>query len=185
MKSVKTLLFIAPVWVEVLDPVCIFDRELETPAGWSIFLMDLIVEYLRKITWNEGKRVRLHFIGMSKDFEKSTRQSVIPRWRRGQPWIEVNNAINYGEEQNSFVDPQLIRVCSAESDGRWLTDERFSSYCIHQGPDPELIIRSGVETRLSNFWFGRPICGIVFYRRHARVRRKTVRLRQWILPKEK
>jgi undecaprenyl diphosphate synthase len=158
MKSVKTAIsYCSRLGVEVLTLYAFSTENWKRPQDEVSFLMDLIVEYLRKETPEMKENgVRLHFIGDVERLPEKSIQAIRNSTFETQDnhGLKVNIAINYGGRAEIVRGiRQLIRdVQSGKVTEDEITEERFSSYLYTSGdPDPDLIIRSGGETRLSNF----------------------------------
>lgn len=158
MKSVKTAIsYCSRLGVEVLTLYAFSTENWKRPQDEVSFLMDLIVEYLRKETPEmKANGVRLHFIGDVERLPEKSIQAIRNSTFETQDnrGLKVNIAINYGGRAEIVRGiRQLIRdvQCGKVTEDD-ITEERFSSYLYTSGdPDPDLIIRSGGETRLSNF----------------------------------
>ncbi len=120
-------------------------------------LMNLIVEFLLKETPEMKKNnVVLRFIGdLSRLPEKSKRAieySVAEM--KDNSGLKVNIALNYGGRADIVSATKEIckRVQMGELSVEDINETLFSGYLYTAAdPDPDLIIRSGGETRLSNF----------------------------------
>ena len=129
-------------------------RRPRTEVG---LLMDLLVEMTRKEVENLNENnVRLHAIGDLSLLPPKTRQVL-------QEGIELTDsntglnlvlAVSYGGRLELVQAAQRFAREAVEKPGiiDSLTEERFRSYLYTRDfPDPELIIRTGGENRISNF----------------------------------
>ncbi len=131
-----------------------FSREnWNRPREEVNFLFDLLVRFLRQEqkTLLENS-IRLNVLGDLQDLPWSVRQAVkhvCSQTRQCQGMI-LNLALNYsGREDILQACRQLI---SEGIPARELNHEVFQSrLCTHDQPDPDLIIRTSGECRLSNY----------------------------------
>lgn len=120
-------------------------------------LMNLIEEYLDK----EYKRlvknnIRLNTIGRMDRFRPSLRRKIekVKELTRENSGIVLNLALDYGSRDE--ISYASRRIAEDVKDGKIkigdITDELFSKYLYTDGlPDPDLLIRTGGEFRVSNF----------------------------------
>lgn len=112
-------------------------------------IMDLLKKTLDKFTQEENKNVRLIFSGrktrLPKDILKKL-DSVITQTAANKG-LTVNLALNYGARQE-IVD--AINKIITEGK-KTVTEDDFKQYLYHNIPDPDLIIRTSGEQRISNF----------------------------------
>jgi undecaprenyl diphosphate synthase len=125
-------------------------------------LMDLLVEMIRKEVDNlNANNVRLHAIGDLSHLPEKSRQALLTGIDRLQNNTGLNLilAISYGgraeilQAAKAFARDALNRPENVDS----LDEQTFQSYLYTKDfPDPELIIRTGGEKRISNFllWQG-------------------------------
>ncbi len=96
------------------------------------------------------KGVSVHFIGNPSDFQEDI-QKLIEKTKSTAPdeeKIKLTIALSYGGRD------EIIRAIKniPTKDVATLTEEKFSSFLDTASiPDPELVIRTGGEMRLSNF----------------------------------
>ncbi|MGB9808596.1 MAG: isoprenyl transferase, partial [Caldanaerobacter sp.] len=121
------------------------------------FLMDLLVEYLSKEVDELNKNnVVLRFIGDIKNLPEKC-QPVIERAEKlteGNTGLVVNIALNYGGRDE--IVKATRRICKKVLDGELSPEEITEEIISHHlytafQPDPDLIIRTSGEKRLSNF----------------------------------
>ena len=120
-------------------------------------LMELLKLYLAKELRNLHKnKVRLHFIGILKSFD----QVIVNLLRNAAKKTKLNNglnfiiALNYGARSDILLAVKTI--CKQAANKKIKIDDIdeniFSqSLSTKQTPNPDLIIRTGGEVRLSNF----------------------------------
>ncbi|MDD3480629.1 MAG: polyprenyl diphosphate synthase [Patescibacteria group bacterium] len=96
--------------------------------------------------------VRLRFIGRKDDFPSSVKKAfgMAEKLTAGGNKLTLNVAVSYGGRAE-IVDATK-KIIKEGVDPNDVTEEKFSEYIYEAGqPDPELIIRTGGETRLSGF----------------------------------
>lgn len=115
-------------------------------------LMHLLKAYLKNKAPEMAKQgVRLHTIGNIKDLPKDVQNSVeyakeITKEGRA---IDLVLALNYGARNE--ICRAAMKYAQENSEGD-LTEEQFSKYLDTAAwPDPDLLIRTSGEMRLSNF----------------------------------
>ena len=121
------------------------------------YLMSLMVEFLRKeIGELHANGVRITMLGSPEGLPSDTKEEIRKAMvtTRGNKGLQVNIAINYGSRMEivraakaAARDISLGRIAAEDLD-----EESFSHY-LETGsiPDPDLLIRTGGEYRLSNF----------------------------------
>ncbi|NMP21819.1 isoprenyl transferase [Sulfobacillus harzensis] len=139
--------------VEVLTVYAFSTENWRRPSREIDVLMALLVEFLASETpelKDEGVRVRT--IGDLSRLPEAARQSLA--WAEAETAQEtrmvLNLALNYGARDEILRAVNRWRKETPE--GTELTEEGFSQYLDTQGlPDPDLLIRSSGEFRVSNF----------------------------------
>lgn len=120
-------------------------------------LMDLLVRFLRSEARElEEREIRLHVIGQTAGLPQAVREeleAVCRRTAHFDRW-HLNLALNYGarSEVLEAVKRYSQDVVAGRADPESLDWAGFSRY-LYTGdiPDPDLIIRTSGENRLSNF----------------------------------
>ena len=102
------------------------------------------------------KNARLRFLGRLDVLPDDIREKIarIDRISAAQTGIIVNVCINYGGRADIIDAARAFAAqCAArETDPAALNEAAFSSYLYTKGvPDPDLLIRTGGEMRISNF----------------------------------
>lgn len=102
------------------------------------------------------KNARLRFLGRLDVLPDDIREKIarIDRISAAQTGIIVNVCINYGGRADIIDAARAFAAqCAArETDPAALDEAAFSSYLYTKGvPDPDLLIRTGGEMRISNF----------------------------------
>jgi undecaprenyl diphosphate synthase len=123
------------------------------PKAEVDFLMDLLREYLRKeLDELRANNVRVQVIGRVEDLPSMVQEELRRALdaTRNNTGLVFNLALSYGGRAE-IVDAcrSLLREGLAPED---VTEETFASRLYTAGqPDPDLVIRTGGEMRLSNF----------------------------------
>ena len=117
------------------------------------FLMRLLDKYLiREEPEIMGNNIRFATIGRTNDFPKKT-QGLIEQLRSkscSNTGLTLCLALNYGS-RSEIVDA-VKKVCAHGVDLKTVNEETLKRYFYDpQMPDPDLLIRTGGEYRLSNF----------------------------------
>jgi len=120
-------------------------------------IMSLIAEYLKNADELIGdENARICFIGdrsaLSDELKTLTKQ--IEEDTKNRSAITINLALNYGGRQDIMSATKTLckKAMAGEISPENITAEDFSSCLYTNGtPDPDLIIRTSGEMRLSNF----------------------------------
>lgn len=123
------------------------------PAGEIAALFSLLLEFLTVETARMEKHgVALHVLGDMEGLPAPQRlalQHAINRTKAGNA-MQLNLAINYGGRAEIVQAAKKIMAAGVKSED--LTPEIFGSYLYTAGqPDPDLLIRTSGELRMSNF----------------------------------
>ncbi len=127
------------------------------PAGEVKVLMDLFNDYLDKdVAELQKKDIRIHFIGDRSRFSPEIQKKMkrIEEKTRGDETYHLILALSYsGRDELVRAMKQFGKDISfGKKQPEELTEESFSSYLDTAGlPDPDLIIRTSGEQRISNF----------------------------------
>ena len=127
------------------------------PKSEVRYLMSLIVEFLQKeIEELNENGVKIHMLGqleeLPADAGKEIRKAM--ETTRRNKGLQVNIAINYGSRMEITLAARSIAedVSHGRLSAKDIDEEKFSHYLETDGiPDPDLLIRTGGEYRLSNF----------------------------------
>jgi undecaprenyl diphosphate synthase len=120
-------------------------------------LMKLLVVFLRRETAElVRRRVRLHAVGQWRDLPDAARRELERAMEKTAHFDEwhLALALSYGSRQEaaSAARAYAEAVRRGDEDPAQCTWERFRRYLFTtELPDPDLIIRTSGETRLSNF----------------------------------
>lgn len=120
-------------------------------------LMNLMREYIQDyIRDNETSRLKIDSIGDLSVLDEDIQQNIklLKEISKDKPGINLHIAINYGgrDEIKRAFKTMANAIKSGEIAPDEISEELIASYLDTAGvPDPELIIRTSGEYRLSNF----------------------------------
>jgi undecaprenyl diphosphate synthase len=118
-------------------------------------LMGLFLQYLEKELKNLSKAgVRLQVIGDVTNFalELQDRIAESVKATEHNEGIVLTVAANYGGQWDITQAVQRWQAANPQADARSLSQKQLATYlCTGHMPDPDLLIRTGGEQRLSNF----------------------------------
>ena len=120
-------------------------------------IMDLLEKYLREaIRDMDRNRVRFCFFGDLSRLSPELRREAQEAVERSKKYegVQVNFCLNYGgrAEIDRAAQRFAAQCAAGERRPEELTEDMFSDLLYSAGvPDPELVIRPGGETRISNF----------------------------------
>lgn len=147
----------AEVGIEILTLFAFSTENWSRPASEVNSIISMITEYLTNETKTMiANGIVLHFIGDLSIFDEATRRRMeqsVKDTAHGTGMI-LNIALNYGGRAEIVRAARLLaeRAVSGEILPSDISEELFSQYLYTAGEvDPDLIIRTGAETRLSNF----------------------------------
>lgn len=127
------------------------------PEGEVKFLMLLLGRYLKKESLNlHKKNIRFDVIGETNKLPSNI-QAAISHTReltKNNTGLHLSFAISYGSRQEIVLATQALakKVQSGELTVDRITEQSISDHLMTAGtPDPDLIIRTSGESRLSNF----------------------------------
>ncbi len=121
------------------------------------FLMNLLLGYLRDAERTlAGENVVIRAIGSRKELSEEIQQQIIKteNFTKNNTGIIMNIAVNYGSREELI---HAVREISKEVKDGKISTEDISSELISDNlytkgqPDPDLIIRTSGEERISNF----------------------------------
>ncbi|MHB1192474.1 MAG: isoprenyl transferase [Longimicrobiales bacterium] len=158
MKSVREVVEgSVDVGIQVLTLFAFSTENWRRPEQEVSALMSLLQLYARKER-DELRRqgVEVHVLGELERVDQATRRAVdtIVDGTRGGTALRLNLMISYGgrEEIIRSVRELARRVAAGELAPEQLDEELFSSTLFTAGlPDPDLLIRTSGELRVSNF----------------------------------
>ncbi|MCL2708602.1 MAG: isoprenyl transferase [Defluviitaleaceae bacterium] len=127
------------------------------PADEVDGLMKLLREYIRQyIEDSEKNEMRINVIGDEARLDRDLRDGIaeLTELTKNKQGLCVNIALNYGgrDEITRAAKKLAGRVAAGELAIGDIDEEKFASSLDTAGtPDPELLIKTGGEMRLSNF----------------------------------
>ncbi|MCG0237999.1 MAG: isoprenyl transferase [Firmicutes bacterium] len=143
--------------IEILTLYAFSTENWKRPRDEVNALMNLLVEYCRKeVDELDRNGVRIQVLGRVAELPELQRREVeraVERTRHNRRLI-LNLALNYGSHAE-LVDAFkaiLARVLAGELDPSQIDEQTIAAHLYTAGmPDPDLVIRTGGEYRLSNF----------------------------------
>ena len=130
------------------------------PAEEVTGLMNLFAKtMLAEVDGLDEENVRVHTIGDMSALPDETREAFATAWEqtKDNTGMTLHVAVNYGSRDEmlhaaqGLVD-EAVQAAKAGQDIAPVTEENFASHLYTAGvPDPELLIRTSGEMRLSNF----------------------------------
>ena len=145
------------IGIKVLTLYVFSSENWKRPISEVKFLMGLLGRYIRKeIAELQRNNIKIMIIGRLNELPDSIQtilKEAIEKTKNNQGLI-LNLAINYGGRQE-IIDA-VGKVAADLKNGSFkikdLSEKNFSQYLYAQNlPDPDLIIRTAGEKRLSNF----------------------------------
>lgn len=142
--------------VQVLTVFAFSSENWKRPVDEVSGLMEILVVALsRELNQLKKEGVKLQFIGSREGLSERVRQSLVTAERetRENQQLVLNVCFNYGGRWDVVHAAQALAAA-----GEAITEEslaRHLSTCA--SGDPDLIVRTGGEMRLSNFRRGRPL----------------------------
>ena len=127
------------------------------PAGEVLDLTGLLRQYLRtEIAELAANGVRIRFIGDRDRFDKGIQEDLAQAERAttGNLKLNLTVALSYGARAEILAAARAMgeAVRDGSLDPNAVTEEGFARFLSTDGvPDPDLIIRTSGEQRLSNF----------------------------------
>jgi len=143
--------------VAILTVFAFSTENWKRPREEVDYLMQLLVEFLRKeLDELHSKNVRIRVLGdynvVPLECQVEIKRAV--ELTRQNTGLAFNIALNYGARQEIIeaVKELAARVINKELELGDLNEELFSSLLYTEGmPDPDLLIRTAGEKRISNF----------------------------------
>jgi len=125
------------------------------PKGEVDFLMDLLSSSIEKETEElNRKNARIRIFGRLDELEESIRNKIAASVKRteGNTGLNLNILMNYGGRAE-IVDAAKKAVELSKTDPAFKVDEHSLAGCMYMAgiPDPDLMIRTGGDMRVSNF----------------------------------
>ena len=145
------------IGLEYLTVYAFSSENWKRPAEEVSAIMGLLKKYLLEaIEQMERDRVKMEFFGDLTPLAPELRELCerVREISRHYEGCQVNVCLNYGGQDELVRAAQAFaRDCiDGKADPNHLTAEQFGGYLYSRGvPDPDLIIRTSGELRLSNF----------------------------------
>lgn len=143
--------------IPVLTVYAFSTENWKRPQTEIQYLMKLLVEFLHKeLAELHENQVRINIIGdytvLNQECQDEIKQALLTT--RDNQGLIFNIALNYGSrtEITDAVKKMAGKVISGEIVPDNITEERIAEFLYTSGlPDPDLLIRTAGEMRLSNF----------------------------------
>jgi undecaprenyl diphosphate synthase len=148
--------FFARAGVEQLTLFAFSSENWKRPEEEVSTLMSLFVTSLKKNTAELNKNdIRIRFIGDRTAFSDKLRAQIeaSENATQGNSRMTLNVAANYGGQWDIVqAVRKLVTKAGADIDANSITPEALAAeLSLADAPDPDLFIRTGGETRISNF----------------------------------
>ena len=156
-KTLKDLLRCCKDWgIGALTAYAFSTENWRRPTAEVDFLMVLFEKMLRKeLKEMHREGVRIRFIGDLGELSSSLRKEIDRAMNEtaNNTAIDFNVAINYGSRSEIVRACQIIaqKVERKELSADTIDEETISKHLYTTGSDPDLLIRTSGEQRLSNF----------------------------------
>lgn len=157
-KAMEKIIFAAiDVGINFLTLYAFSTENWTRPKDEVNYLMDLPAQYLRnKLPIFMEKNIKVCVSGDIEALPEHTKEAVqmAVRETRNNNQLVVNFALNYGgrNEILSAVKSLIKEVTDSKITPAEISEEFFEKYLYtSELPDPDIIIRTGGEERLSNF----------------------------------
>ncbi len=158
MKAIKNAVKIADqLGVKILTLYAFSTENWNRPEDEVKFLMALPQEFLAKeIDELVQNNVKVKVMGFLEKIPEHTLQAVMEaeRQTKNNTGLILNFALNYGSRNEIIHATKLIvdDVISGKIDRDHINEQTFRNYLLtNQYPDPDLLIRTSGEKRISNF----------------------------------
>ncbi len=154
MKTLKqTVRWCVDTGVEHLTVYAFSTENWKRPGDEVSFLMNLMIEMMkREIEELDRKGVKICVLGDLEPVPEGTREAIRQGVERtaGNTTLQLNIAFNYGGRQD--ILQAVRRIASEGVPPAEITEETFGNFLYTEGiPDPDLVIRTSGELRISNF----------------------------------
>ena len=154
LKGVDTVEKIVKASLKLKIPIVtfyVFHRNWQRPKGEIHFLFKLIGSYFKKEIKNVIKNgIKVNILGKTSSFSLSLKKilnETVKKTKNNKKRLIVNLALNYGSKNE--IKNALIKLKKNRSK---ITEKEIGKnlYTAKQ-PDPDILIRTGGQKRLSNF----------------------------------
>lgn len=163
MEAIKeTVRNCSDMGIRILTVFAFSTENWKRPQEEVNFLMNLLVEYMRKeLKELHNNKVRIKVLGEMGILPEQTKKEIERgiRLTKNNNGLQFNIALNYGGRAEIVnACRKLFRdISDRNTDIEAINENLFSDYLYTAGdPDPDLIIRTSGEQRMSNFllWQG-------------------------------
>lgn len=163
MEAIKeTVRSCSDIGINILTVYAFSTENWKRPEDEVSYLMNLLVEYMRKeVNELHNNKVKIKVLGELDILPAQTRKEILAavRLTENNQGLQFNIALNYGGRAEILnACKKLIQDISDGSTDMTSVDEALFSNYLYTGsdPDPDLIIRTSGEQRISNFllWQG-------------------------------
>jgi undecaprenyl diphosphate synthase len=145
------------IGIKILTVYAFSTENWNRPTDEVSYLMNLLIEYMRKeINELNKNKVKIKILGDISGLPKVTREEVenAARLTENNKGIQFNIALNYGSRAE--IISACKRIAEDFKEGKIsseeITEDLISEHLFTKGDiDPDLIIRTSGEKRLSNF----------------------------------
>ncbi|MCD6129700.1 MAG: isoprenyl transferase [Deltaproteobacteria bacterium] len=158
VKTTETIVKTAKnIGIPILTIFAFSTENWQRPKDEVDFLLDLIYQNTKRYLPNFMKnKIRFKTIGKIEDLPKRLINTLRDAQRKTEKYDEMilNLAINYGGRLDILNATQNIakQIKSGEMNIKDIDEKTFSKYLYTSSlPDPDLLIRTGKEKRISNF----------------------------------
>ncbi|NLB87673.1 MAG: isoprenyl transferase [Syntrophomonadaceae bacterium] len=158
MSSLKKVVTAASnLNIPILTVFAFSTENWKRPVEEVDYLMNLLVEYLRKeLDELHENNIRINMLGNLKTLPEFCQREIVAAIEKtaNNKGMLFNIALNYGarDEMLSGVKMLIEKVLSNELSAENITEEIFTSLLYTKNiPDPDLLIRTAGEKRISNF----------------------------------
>jgi len=126
------------------------DQEVSSLMSLFVSTLKSEIEKLRK------QGIRIRFIGERGRFAQRLRDSIDDAERRtaANTGLNLNIAANYGGRWDILNATRALaaQIAAGQLTAAQIDDDAFTRHlCLHDLPEPDLFIRTGGESRISNF----------------------------------
>lgn len=145
------------IGVQVLTVYAFSTENWKRPVDEVDYLMKLLVEFMHKeLSELHTNGVRINMLGSADTLPRDCQIEIesAVKLTRNNTGLIFNIALNYGSRHEIIeaVGRMSSALAAGELDVKDINEELFSSYLYTSGlPDPDLLIRTAGEMRISNF----------------------------------
>ena len=163
LKTTKNIiLYVKKRKIKFLTIYAFSTENWKRPVKEIKFLLSLLEDYIDKEIYNFKKeKIKIKFIGDLNKFTNKLQKKLklIEKETNSNDKLQVNIALNYGSRQEILRAIKLSKKYKIK-----LTENNLSSYLYTKNiPDPEIMIRTGGFSRLSNFLIWQSIYSEIFF----------------------